>query len=125
MGTNLQMALDLVVGEPIHLHHVPDLLRSGNCIIKQNNSAHKSRTTYYANSSEQSSRKQCDYCSVLCSPLTMGAAEALERGDESAVQLRRPAPPGLPRLLPLLLSGVRDSAAVGARGGRARHIDRR
>jgi hypothetical protein len=35
----------------------------------------------------------------------------------------RLAPPGLPRLLPLLLSGVRDSAAVGARGTRVGLID--
>jgi len=28
---HLQMALDFVVGEPIHLHQLPDLLRRRNC----------------------------------------------------------------------------------------------
>jgi hypothetical protein len=30
-GTGLQVALDLVVGEPVHLHQLPDLLGSGSC----------------------------------------------------------------------------------------------
>jgi len=66
------------------------------------------------------------------------AAEPLERGDEPAVELGRPAPPGLPllRLLLLLLvvalalalrrgAPVRDGAAGGAQGGRAGGVDRR
>ncbi len=49
--------------------------------------------------------------------LTLWATEALERGDEPAVELRRPAPSGLPlhRLLPLRYSDIRDGAAGGAR----------
>lgn len=61
--------------------------------------------------------------------LTLSAAEPLQGGDEPAVQLGRPAPPGLPLLLRLRLLvlalrsvGVRDGAAGGARscGGRRR-----
>jgi hypothetical protein len=56
--------------------------------------------------------------------LTLRAAEPLERGDEPAVQLGRPAPPGLPLRLPR--PGVRDGAAGGAlRRGRAGAGDRR
>lgn len=58
--------------------------------------------------------------------LTLRAAEPLERGDEPAVQLGRPAPPGLPlRLLLALRPGVSDGAAGGAPRSRAGAVDRR
>ena len=63
--------------------------------------------------------------------LTLRAAEPLQGGDEPAVQLGRPAPPGLPLLLRLRLlvlalrpGGARDGAAGGARSGGGRRQGR-
>lgn len=98
--TDLQMALHLVVGEAVHLHHLPDLLRRRHCDPRD-----LLLETRHVND-QDSSDEMDDY--------TMGSTEPLEGMQEEAVEFRRPATPRLPmkRRLLLLLLHLTSSAAI-------------